>query len=95
MYSSLCRYRLTVSRNKNDFITVIVCFVLFFNSVNDWFHSYIWPVSCIGYDFLLAVATVYLQGTLLINGTPTCSSHNSTVFETYVTGQEESGCVQP
>ena len=36
-------------------------------------------------------AAVYPQGTL--NGTPICSSHSGTaLYETYLAGQEESGC---
>ena len=39
-----------------------------------------------------ALAAAYPQSTL--NGTPTCSILNGTVsYETYVAGQEESGCV--
>ena len=39
-----------------------------------------------------AVAAAYPQS--ILNGTPTCSSHSDTAsYETYVAGQEESGCV--
>ena len=39
-----------------------------------------------------AVAAVYPQKST-IKGTPTCSTHSTELYETYLAGQEESGCV--